>query len=198
MMDQGEFARVDPYNRRTGAKKRFGIEASWAQGSSRGVWMLWVSQLSSMDQFRIMWKRKIERKVERALFTKVFVKICSSNKNYNTEWGRKHSLNCCRNSMAQNKGEKAFNKYLLSLTSALLLPSCSISISYFLEGAIPSWLSVVRLGQPRPSSSGHMPRSWPIRVTGSGLSHESSQWDSIPGLFLEVLRKTFLSTSSRI
>lgn len=103
--------------------------------------IFWVPQMSSMDLFWVMRKRKTEIKVESMVFHKGFYEnLAQVTKIATYNWKKKYFLNCYTDSMGQNKGQKAVNKHLLSLTPPLALPSCSIRTSNFLKGVVPPLL----------------------------------------------------------
>ena len=115
--------------------------------------IFWVLQMSSIDLFWVMRKRKTEIKVESVVFHKGFYEnLAQVNKIATYNWKKKYFLNCYRASMGQNK---AVNKHLLSWTPASALPSYSIRTSNFLKGVVPPLL-----GWSYPCSGGHMLRTW--------------------------------------
>lgn len=153
--------------------------------------IFWVLQMSSIDLFWVMQKRKTEIKVESVVFHKGFYEnLAQVNKIATYNWKNKYFLNCYRDSMGQNKGQKAVNKHLLSLTPALALPSCSIRTSNFLKGVVPLLLYLWNLGGVIPAVVATC--SGPDWVSPTSCSQsiwvreehmtQSSQWDSTPGI----------------
>lgn len=170
-MDQGIFAGVDLYNRGIGANEERVWQMEGPECCECPNWAPWTSSELCGIAF--------------------CENLGSSDKNYSTELGGgEDCLNFCRDSTAQSKGDKAFNKHLLSLARALLLLFCSISTSYFLEG-VASLPLLIWKGWMELSLEG----TWPLQPHQSSWVREEhvthiSRWDSVLGL----LGKTFLST----